>query len=197
MTKTRSSLIRRVRDANDAAGWAEFVAFYEPLLCSFVRSRGVPAADVADIVQEIFLKLLRTLPGFTLDPSKGRFRTWLYQVTLSAVYDAARRKASRDRTATGWWENFGKDRVIDEAPSEDWHQAHQRRAVELAELEVKATTNSRTWQCYEQHFHHGRTFAELADELAITANAVCVNAGRVLDKVRAASAAKLEELSDE
>ena len=197
MSKTRSSLIRRVRDAQDAAGWAEFVVFYEPLLCSFVRARGVPVTDVADIVQEIFLKLLRALPDFELDPSKGKFRTWLYQVTLSAVYDHARRKATQDRTVAGWWDQVGKDRVADEAPPEDWHKAHQRRAVELAEVQVKDRANANTWYCYEQHFHHGRGFAEIAAELEITANAASVNAGRVLDKIRAVSAEKLEELSDE
>lgn len=196
MSQTRTSLLRRVRDVQDGESWAEFVRFYEPLLRSYVRARGLPDVDAADVVQEIFIKLLRALPGFTLDRRQGRFRTWLYQVTMSAVYDHVRRRAVRDRVAEEWWKNFGKEQA-EEAPPEDWGRAHQRRAVELAEAEIKAATKPNTWFCYEQHFHHGRKFAEIAAELGITANAACVNAGRILEKVSGLSALKLQELDDE
>jgi RNA polymerase sigma-70 factor, ECF subfamily len=197
LSQTHTSLLRRVRDVKDAASWAEFVRFYEPLLQNYVRARGLPAADADDVVQEIFLKLLRALPEFTLDRRQGRFRTWLYQVTMSAVYDHVRRKSARDRTVAEWWKNVGKEQAVDELPPEDWSRVHQRRAVEVTEAEMKASINPNTWRCYEQHFHNGRKFADIAAELGITANAACVNAGRVLEKVSSLSAQKLRELDDE
>jgi RNA polymerase sigma-70 factor (ECF subfamily) len=92
MTETRTSLLRRVRNPNDAASWAEFVAIYEPLLLSYIRKRGLNDHDAQDVVQTVFITLLRKLPKFELDHSRGRFRTWLWQVAFKAVVDHARAK---------------------------------------------------------------------------------------------------------
>jgi RNA polymerase sigma-70 factor (ECF subfamily) len=197
MTNTRSSLIRRIRDPQDNASWGEFVAFYEPLLRSYVRSRSVPQVDVADLVQDIFIKVLRALPNFNLDHQRGRFRTWLYRVTTNIVMDYARRNAARDRAVQNWLARAGKTHVEDEQPDEGWGQAHQRRALELAQDQVKATTNPRTWYCFEQRVLLGRRPADIAKELDITPNAVNVNSARVFLVVKAGSVSILKELDDE
>src|SRR4051812_28184810 len=64
MQETRTSLLRRVRDPADRQSWGEFVALYEPLLLSYVRKRGLNDHDAQDVVQGIFIALLRKLPGF-------------------------------------------------------------------------------------------------------------------------------------
>jgi RNA polymerase sigma-70 factor (ECF subfamily) len=194
MSRTRPSLIRRVRDPKDGASWQEFVHFYEPLLRGYVRARGLPRDDVPDVVQEIFIKLLRAMPTFSLDQQRGRFRTWLYEVTMNVVRDRARRKASAERSEDGWWTRFGKSIEAEAEPREDWTTAHLRRALELAQDLVKPQTNSRTWYCYEQRFLIGRSCADIAAELEITPNAVSANAGRVFERVSTLSVEKLEEL---
>src|SRR4051812_17885583 len=73
MTETRTSLLRRVRNPADSASWAEFVGLYEPLLMAYVRQRGLDEHDARDVVQSIFITLLRKMPGFELDKSRGRF----------------------------------------------------------------------------------------------------------------------------
>src|SRR5262245_9089260 len=164
MTPTRTSLIRRVSDTTDAASWHEFVKLYEPLLLSYVRARGLPHADAGDVVQEIFIRLLRSLPTFALDRQRGRFRTWLYQVTMSVVIDHARARAARDGHVKAWWEQVGKTLSAEEEPGEDWNQAHRRRILEFAHAQVKAQTNVKTWYCYEQRFLHDRPGADIAQE---------------------------------
>jgi RNA polymerase sigma-70 factor (ECF subfamily) len=196
MRTTRPSLIRGVC-ANDAASWAEFVEFYEPLLYRYVLARGVPRTDAADVVQETFIKLLGALPKFSYDPERGRFRTWLYQVTMSALIDHVRRKIAHGAVVKKWWMNFGMTLVVGGTPDDDWDKAHQRRALDLAQAEVKAQANPRTWACYEQRFLHGRSYADIGRELDLSANAVCVNAGRILEKVSALAKEKLEELDHE
>jgi len=49
-----------------------------------------------DVGQNIFVALLRKLPTFELDRSRGRFRTWLWRVTRNAVIDAARDSQQQD-----------------------------------------------------------------------------------------------------
>jgi RNA polymerase sigma-70 factor (ECF subfamily) len=197
MTPTSTSLIHRVRDTQDAASWAEFVELYEPLLLSYVRSRRIPPTDVRDIVQEIFIKLLRSLPKFTLDHERGRFRTWLYQVTISVVIDQVRRRMAERQHLREWWEQVGKHLSANGQPGEDWTQALHRRVLTFAQEKVKAQTHPKTWSCYEQHLLRGRGCAEIASELDITANAVSQNAGRVLEKIKALCTDYLEDLDDE
>jgi RNA polymerase sigma-70 factor (ECF subfamily) len=74
MSETRRSRLRRVRNRADQASWQEFVALYTPLLERYVRLGGLSGADVDDAVQQVFVRLLDQLPGFELDPGRGRFR---------------------------------------------------------------------------------------------------------------------------
>src|SRR5262245_23158644 len=93
MPETRPSLLRRVRDATDHRSWQEFYDLYEPLLLSYVRKRGLHGGDADDVVQTIFITLLRHLPEFEYDPKKGRFRTWLWRLSFTAVTDWRRKQA--------------------------------------------------------------------------------------------------------
>jgi hypothetical protein len=61
---------------------------------------------------------------------------------------------------------------------------------------IRSQAQPRTWYCFEQHVLRGRPGAELAQELGITANAVCVNAGRILDRVCTMCADYMEELDE-
>jgi RNA polymerase sigma-70 factor (ECF subfamily) len=197
MTPTDTSLLRRVQDPADTAAWGEFVELYEPLLLAYVRSRGLTPGDAQDVVQEVLLALLRALPQFTLDPQRGRFRTWLYQVTVNKLKDHTRRLRSRERAEQGWREHSAAVAADGAQPDTDWLSGYRRRVLDFALARVKGQTQPRTWSCFEQHVLHGRTGEELAQELGITANAVRVNANRILDRVRALCAEYLEELKDD
>jgi RNA polymerase sigma-70 factor, ECF subfamily len=197
MTPTNTSLIFRVRNLDDHASWREFVQLYEPLLVSYVRSRGLSINDANDVVQEIFISLLRALPNFSLDKQRGRFRTWLYQVTMNAVINHGRRAVSRNKAEDGFKQHVEQVAPGMDEPDEEFVQAHRKRVLEFVLPKVQESTQPKTWVCFEQHVLKGRPGTEIAKELGITANAVCVNAGRVLEKVRALCSEYLEEIDDE
>src|SRR6202521_1224824 len=102
MAETRVSLIQRVRDNADEVAGAEFFAIYHPLLIAYVRKRGVSEHDAADVVQDVFARLVPALADFEFDAQRGRFRTWLWRVTHNALADWSRRRATRDRAEQGW-----------------------------------------------------------------------------------------------
>src|SRR5579871_6328073 len=105
MFETRLSLLARVRDPHDAAAWAEFVGLYQPLVTAYLRKRGVPEHEVDDIVQEVFTRLVPAMARFELVPERGRFRTWLWQVTHSALMDHVHRRSVRQRSERAWAED--------------------------------------------------------------------------------------------
>jgi RNA polymerase sigma-70 factor (ECF subfamily) len=190
---TRLSLLERVRDVQDGDSWGEFVELYEPLLLNYLRCRGLSAADAADVAQEVFIVLLRTLPEFTLDRRRGRFRSWLWHVTRNALIDFVRRRQSRDRAEDGWRQAAA---LSGDEPDAAWRAAHRQRVLQYVLPKVRARTQPRTWYCFEEHLLAHRPCAEVAAELQLTANAVSANANRVLQRVRALCAEYQEDFDD-
>jgi RNA polymerase sigma-70 factor (ECF subfamily) len=191
--KTSSSLLQRLRDPEDHASWSEFVSLYEPLLLRYVRSKGLDEHDARDVVQGIFVSLLRKLPQFELDRGKGRFRTWLWQVTHNAVVDWARSKrrarAVMEKVGANWKEQT-------EEPDNEWDSEYQKRVLEFAMQKVKEQTKPQTWACFEGHLLKGRPGAEVGAEFGIPANTVYVYAARVMARVREQCEIYLEDLGN-
>ena len=93
---TRSSVIRAVADTENEAAWQRFFDLYAGFVFSIARSKGLNDTDAGDIVQMVFVDLVRTLPSFKYDREKGRFRSYLAALVKWRVIDrlkAVRRDA--------------------------------------------------------------------------------------------------------
>ena len=186
-SETRISLIERVRNNEDSVAWGEFFAIYRPLLVAYVRKRGVSEHDAADVVQDVFSRLVPALASFEFDPQRGRFRTWLWRVTHNALADWGRRRAVRARAEQGWVEQGG---AVEYQPAHEgqsdveWDELYRRRILEVVTERVRATTQPVTWACFEGRILAGRPAAEIAAETGVSVNAVYVNASRILARVR-------------
>jgi RNA polymerase sigma-70 factor, ECF subfamily len=67
MTKTPASLLERLRQPFEQEAWERFVSLYTPLIYAWGRQVGLQEQDAADLVQEVFVKLVQILPTFTSD----------------------------------------------------------------------------------------------------------------------------------
>jgi RNA polymerase sigma factor (sigma-70 family) len=197
MLETRVSLLERVREQFDSAAWHEFVTLYRPLLLGYIQSRGLSLADADDVVQDIFISLLRSLSTFSLDKKRGRFRSWLWQVAMNAVRDQARRRTSRKRAEDRKRELLPVA-VEPSEPDPELIRRHRERILELVLPRIKADTQELTWTCFEEHILKGRSGKEVGAELDMKPNTVCVNAARVLKRVREhCETVYLEDLGDD
>lgn len=191
MLETRLTLLDRVARGADDTSWAEFVGLYEPLLLAFARKKGLAAHDAEDVVQTIFVSLLRNLARY--DRARGKFRTWLRGVADNAVVDLWRKKQTAANAEKGWRELPPKN-DDDEA---EWDRAHRRRILEHATAEVKGETAPKTWACFEGHVLLDRPGADVGAELGLPANSVYVNAARVLERIRKRCAKWNDELGED
>lgn len=73
MNTTCYSLIQRVQTKSDRISWNEFFAVYHPYLVRFVESRGLAGADVSDVVQNIFIRLMNALGGPVTNKKRDDF----------------------------------------------------------------------------------------------------------------------------
>src|SRR3954468_15077588 len=170
-------LLERVRDRTDADAWAEFVDVYQPVLSAFARRRGVSAADVPDVVQEVLARLVPGLTRFRFDPSRGQFRSWLWRITSNAASNWRRKRFCRTRAEVAWCQHRPAGTTDPEAADE---RAHARfpQVFDQILADVRETTTPATWACFEGHVLRGRPAGELATELGVSLNAVYVNTCR-------------------
>ena len=83
---TRRSLLSRLRDWQDDAGWREFFDTYWRLIYNVARKSGLADAEAQDVVQNTFIYLARRMPAFRYDPARGSFKSWLRVVTRSRIH---------------------------------------------------------------------------------------------------------------
>src|SRR5262245_46309675 len=92
MNTTPVSLLEQLRHSPDEAAWARFVHLYGPLLFGWARQAGLDEGDAADLVQDVFVVLLKELPRFQLDPAHSS-RAWLKTVVLNRWRNQLKRQA--------------------------------------------------------------------------------------------------------
>jgi RNA polymerase sigma-70 factor (ECF subfamily) len=148
-TTTHATLLQRVAAGVDATAWREFCDRYGELIQGFARRRGLQAADCDDVMQDVLIALTKAMPGFTYDPGKGKFRSYLKTVVMRSIakknlqrsgevalehIEEATRAASTDADAEAAWEV-------------EWRQYHLRQAMKTVETEFNATDRA-AFQAY-------------------------------------------------
>ena len=94
---TRQSLLSRLRDCQDQAGWREFFDSYWRLIYNVARKAGLQDAEAQDVVQNTFIYLTRKMPNFRYDPARGSFKSWLRVVTRSRISVYRRREKADEK----------------------------------------------------------------------------------------------------
>jgi RNA polymerase sigma-70 factor, ECF subfamily len=180
--KTPVSLLQRLRESPDQETWARFVQLYLPLVCSWGGQLGLQDADVGDLSQEVFALLLQKMPEFRHDRHKS-FRGWLRTVTLNKWRELCRRRPGAAAGAL-------PDEVAGTDPAgAAWEREHNQYLAAQALKLMQADFNEATWRACWETTVEGRSAAEVAQQLGLSAAAVYCARARVLHRLR-------EELKD-
>jgi RNA polymerase sigma-70 factor (ECF subfamily) len=181
-----SSLLQRVV-ALDPQAWQRLFQLHGPLVYSRCRSCGLQPDDAADLVQEVFLAAMKSIPSFGPDRPNSSFRRWLWGITRNKLKDHWEARGRNPQAEGG----SDAQRRIDELAGEGdepstgtEHAGEQaglmRRALEL----IRVDFQERTWKAFWRFEIDGQPAAEVGSELGMTANAVHVAASRVRRRLR-------------
>ncbi len=184
MHTTHPTLLQKLREPNRPDAWERFVDLYTPLLLTWARTLGLRGDDAADLVQDVFVTLVRQLPRFQYDPARKNFRGWLRTVCWNKWRDRQRLRAAHVGQA-GAEELAGLIAGEDRDPF--WEQEHQafliRQALQtLRDLrgEFEPQTVDLCWEVVV----NARPPADVARQFGVSVNAVYIARLRVLRRVR-------------
>lgn len=189
---------------------------YGPMVYARCRTAGIPAQDVADVGQEVFLDVMKSIGAFRRDRPGDTFRGWIARITQRRTADYWRH---RGRTPEG--EAAGGSLVrelLGEVP--DQHQSCpssstppqpqsfslnltkeadteeatsiRRRALQL----IAARFEPRTWRACYRVVLDRQPVKVVAEELGMSENAVRVAKSRVLDCLQQEFGELLGEMID-
>jgi RNA polymerase sigma factor (sigma-70 family) len=194
-TKTRQTLLLRIREPADARAWREFTELYLPLLKHFIFLSGVSANDVDDVGQEVMRTVAKAIRSFQYEPERGTFRSWLFIVTRSRVAKHFK-KLARTPSAKAGASLLEIERIRDgteEQQAEEWEKAYRQRMFEWAAPQVRQQVKENTWRAFWMTAVEGRRTEEVATLLEMTLGGVYVARSRVIAKLRA----RIQEVAGE
>jgi RNA polymerase sigma-70 factor, ECF subfamily len=184
---TSSTLLARAQ-ANDPLAWQRLVELYSPLVYFWCRRGRLQAADAADVVQDVFHAVARSLDRFQHETERGSFRGWLRRIALNKLHDQSRFRdtnppaeggsANHERMQELTAEQGEFDPEAPAGPDENWLVL--RGALDVFRVDFEDAT----WQAFWGTTIDNRPAADVALDLGITVNAVYKAKARVLSRLR-------------
>lgn len=159
----------------DKEAYIDLIRIHQQTVEKFAFQCGVHSNDLADVSQEVFVKLYRFLHQFKQD----RFTTWLYKITLNATRDYYRKEqrelAKEDELNAQRQTNFlsAEDDVLLFEEDKLLHNA------------IQALDEKYRYPIVLYYFHELK-YDEIAEVLNISLSTVKVRLLRAKEKLKAA-----------
>lgn len=197
---TPGTLLKKIaalKRGDDEAVWADFVERYTPAVREFLRlNRGdVGEAELDDLVQEVFVKLVEILRQERYDPRKAKFRTYLATLMRNLLVDRWRMRrgeAADGLRREGTPETAAADVTADPRAAVDaaWRVAVHKAAIRhVMKVSMLATESKAIYRAYALE---GGEIGAVAERFGVTRNTVSKIKMRVDRMVAAVEEAYLE-----
>ena len=189
ISETRNSLLLRLPDKADVDAWDQFVSIYQPLVFRLARSKGFQDADANDIVQEVMVAVSKAIHRWDQDPSKGRFRDWLFKIARNLMINfLTRRKHLPLGQGGSELVQLLNERVdpntADSDSSREFDLEYRRELYLIAAKQVRSDVRPTTWEAFQRTSIEGMPIKEAANCLGMTEGAIVVARCRVLARLR-------------
>ena len=182
--ETSHSLIARVKDLGDGVAWTEFLEIYQPIVFRMARRRGLQDADAHDVMQQIFLRISRSIEGWAPDETQPPFRAWLTTIARNAITNALVRRPRDAATGSSSVVELLNAQVD---PAETNTEILAETRVELvrwATEQIRSEFSEATWKVFWQAAIEGVPIADVAKTSGRSAGAIYVARYRVMNRLK-------------
>lgn len=183
---TTTTVLDRLRDANDHSAWSSFVERFRAPITSFSRKLGLGLADAEDVAQETLMAFLECYRKDAYERGRGRLGHYLFGIAHNRILLARRKLATRDAQVsiaadgTSFWTSVPDTAAAEHAWEQEWRQATLLQCLEQVRLEVSPTTFEAFRLVVFEHVEPAR----VAEQLGMTRNAVFIAKHRVASRLR-------------
>ncbi len=194
LSRTRATLLERLRDGSDLMAWDEFFGRYWALIFSFARRRGCSQHTAEEVVQDVMLKVFEQKDLFCYDPARGRFRDWLGKLVQNRVIDFRRAMSERIRAAGGD-SQVERVEVVDSqaSPEAEWQAAFEQSLLLTLLDVVRREMHPRAYLAFELTSLHGLPGDKVAAHTGLSRNGVYRARKRAMARLRELGAAYRRE----
>lgn len=184
LPSTQSTLLQRIRLRENHRAWQEFYALYQPVVRAYALKQGLSSNDLEDVQQEVFQTIAQEINHFEYDRSKGRFSSWIYQITRNRVLMVFRQKKKHPELE----HDSLAQALIDQQQHEEnpslWEQVFQRNLFEVACQAVQQEVKLSTWKAFWMAAVEGKDIEYIAQHLKLSKGNVYVAKSRVTARLK-------------
>ncbi len=183
-SKTRITLLHRLRNGTDQLSWEDFFARYWPLIYLSAKQRGCSDNTAEEVVQDVMLVVFQQKDVFQYDPARGRFRDWLGTVVKNKVAQYRRRPAERARPVGSEGDN-ALNQIPDQgfSPETAWEEAYEHALLAVLLDTVRQEINPKTYLAFELSALGDVSGKQVSDITGLSRNAVYKSYKRVLKRL--------------
>jgi RNA polymerase sigma factor (sigma-70 family) len=172
-SKTSPTLLRRLRDWEDAEAWMDFVGRYRGMIRGWCRDAGLGAEAADEVLQRVLVRLAIKIQAFCYDPS-GSFRGW-FRVMVRREVVNYRRESARSPAGLG---AVDREFEVDDVGEETEPHALLDKGRRVHDA-VKARETEKSWRCFWESDISGIPLAEVAVSLGTSYHAAFMARKRV------------------
>jgi len=177
MLHTPVSLLDKLANPQAEQAWHRFVDLYTPLLYHWAQKMRIPASDISDLLQDVYVHLLKELPEFQVR-RRGHFHGWLNTVFKNKAQEWLRKRHKLPING------LLSDVCSNESPSAIEEMEYRKYLTERVLQILKDSFPETTWRACWESVVADRPAEQIAMELGITANMVYLAKSRVLRQLR-------------
>jgi len=190
--KTRHSLILRLKNPDNETAWQDFVEAYETFLRRLAVRQGVPDRHIPDVTQQVLLAIARSIDGWQDDGKQASFRRWVSTVSRNVVIKFMTRERRHESVGAGT-DLLEQLRNIPANPDPQLVRQYEHEVIIWAAEQVRSEFRKTSWQAFSATMIEGRSVADIAAELGVTAGSIYMSRSRILARIRTKVRQLLEE----
>ena len=189
---TRRSLLTRLKDWGDRAGWREFFDTYWQLIYSVAKRSGMREEDAHELVQDVMVSVANQMPDFRYDRAKGSFRGFLMRIVHRRIADFWRRGVAARKMTVAIEDQVDFAEPVTEDFERQWDSEWKSRMLEVALRRVRGKVKLRHYMVFEMAVLRDAPVAEIKRTLGVGLALIYVVKHRI-QRLVAAELRKMEQ----
>jgi RNA polymerase sigma-70 factor (ECF subfamily) len=168
--------------------WSRFYGFWSGPIEAMVKSYDLERHDAEDVAQAVWVKVVRKLPAFRPDETRGGLRAWLAKVVERTVLDQWRRKGRHPALSLDRELGFRQEPASTaDDPALLFERQWERELLQGVLAKLQAELSPENFRILQLCLLEGRPASEVAEEVGLTPVEVRNRSYRLRQRILAAT----------